>query len=91
MSNPLVHALEVTDMVMIDDLYAFDLELDEEGGLIISCMDGSRERHWAFTPDQVAGATPLTTPDEWKIQTADSEHRLRLLEAFSAEEDEDQA
>jgi hypothetical protein len=91
MTNPLVQALEVTDMVMIDDLYAFDLELDEEGGLTITCMDGRDERRWAFTLEQLAAATPLATPGEWKIQAADTEYRLRLLDAFSAEEDEDQA
>jgi hypothetical protein len=91
MTHPLVQALEVTDMVMIDDLYAFEFDLDEDDGLIILCMDGRHERRWRFTPKQLAGATQLVPSGEWKIDGVEGEHRLRLLDAFSAEDDEGQA
>jgi hypothetical protein len=57
MTHSLAQALDTTDMVVIDDLYAFEFDLDEQGGLTIVCMDGREARRWTFTPEQVAGAS----------------------------------
>ncbi|WP_263264597.1 DUF5629 family protein [Pseudomonas sp. RIT-PI-S] len=90
MTQPLAEALDATDMVIIDDLYAFEFALGSDG-LTIVCMDGRDERQWRFSPEQVAAARFVSESDLWEIQGSDAVHRLRLLEAFAADDDDDQA
>lgn len=88
-TQTLAQALECADMIIIDELYAFDFALADDG-LTIVCMDGRTERRWHFSLEAVACANFVTEGDQWKIDGLDTEHRLRLLDAFSAEEDDDQ-
>jgi hypothetical protein len=89
MTQTLAQALENADMIIIDELYAFAFELADTG-LTILCMDGRTERRWHFSLEAVAHANFVAESDQWHIVGSDAEHRLRLLDAFSAEEDDDQ-
>lgn len=89
MTPSLAEALDSADMLIIDDLYAFEFDLGDNG-LTILTLDGRTERRWHFSLEALASATFVTESDQWVIIGSDAEHRLRLLEAFSAEEDEDQ-
>ncbi len=84
--SPLASALQHSDMLLIDGLHAFDFTCDEQG-LAIECMDGSQLRRWVFTAAQVDAASKEV--NDWRICTAESEHRLICLDAFRAPEEED--
>lgn len=89
MSLSLAQALESADMLVIDELYCFEFGLADDG-LRLLCMDGRTERRWHFDLQAVAAASFDGEQDCWKIAAAGVEHRLRLLSAFSADEDDDQ-
>ncbi|MBJ9977726.1 DUF5629 family protein [Pseudomonas sp. S75] len=81
-------ALQSTDMLLIDGLHAFEFEV-EAGSLVIQCMDGRQLRRWCFSAEQVAAAR--AEGNDWLIDDAEAEHRLVLMSALRApEEDEDE-
>lgn len=84
--SPLATALQTCDMLLIDGLHAFDFTFDETG-LVIECMDGRQLRRWTFTPEQVAAATGAG--DDWRLASAEGEHRLVCMSAFRAPDEED--
>ncbi|AXM95806.1 DUF5629 family protein [Pseudomonas plecoglossicida] len=86
--SPLATALASCDMLLIDDLHAFEFTCDETG-LTVECMDGRQLRRWSFTAEQVAAATGAG--EQWQLSDAQGEHRLVCMSAFSApDEDEDE-
>jgi Family of unknown function (DUF5629) len=89
MSLTLAQALESADMLVIDELYCFDFSLAADG-LRVLCMDGRTERRWHFDLQAIAAASFDSEQDCWNIAAAGVAHRLRLLSAFSADEDDDQ-
>ncbi|WP_286786245.1 MULTISPECIES: DUF5629 family protein [Pseudomonas] len=101
----LLTALETADMLLIDDLHAWQFALDEaalaqgvfgdaDSLLSIECMDGRTRRVWRFSSVQVRAATFDAPSDSWRIADADGEHRLVCLAAFGGDDsdaDEDDA
>ena len=96
----LLTALETADMLLIDDLHAWQFALDEaalaqvaqgvfadaDGLLSIECMDGRTRRVWRFSSVQVRAATFDAPSDSWRIADADGEHRLVCLAAFGGDD-----
>ncbi|MFC5695830.1 DUF5629 family protein [Pseudomonas sp. GCM10022186] len=102
----LLQALLAADMLFIDDLHAWEFEVDEtlvealEAGqpgepeaqlLRVECMDGRTRREWRFTQAAVQAARLDAENACWKLAGADGEHALRCLDAFGSDaEDEDE-
>ncbi|MGL5999311.1 MAG: DUF5629 family protein [Pseudomonas proteolytica] len=85
-------ALETSNMLEIDGLYAFDFRLDD--GLHIECMDGRDKKRWRFTPEQVLAAVFDETLQSWTLTGDSGEHRLVCMSGISGsnhDEDEDDA
>ena len=89
-SNTLLSALEVCDMLEIDGLHAFDFSLDEDDNLHIECMDGRALKRWEFSMAQIAAATFDPDLKSWIITGDSGEHRLVPMEAFGGQDDEDE-
>ena len=51
----LSHALQASDMLLIDGLHAFDFTFDETG-LQVECMDGRALKRWQFSIEQIITA-----------------------------------
>lgn len=90
----LLDALETADMLVIDDLHAFDFQLDaaaeagepfasESAVLHIQAQDGRERKHWQFSYNAVMEAEYQSGDDSWLIDG----HRLICLAAVSAETD----
>jgi hypothetical protein len=102
----LLAALLAADMLEIDDLHAWEFDLDEalvealEAGqpgdpearlLRVECMDGRTRREWHFSQAAVQAARFDAESGCWKLVGADGEHALRCLDAFGGDaEDEDE-
>ncbi|BAN48185.1 DUF5629 family protein [Metapseudomonas resinovorans] len=102
----LLDALLAADMLEIDDLHAWEFDLDEslldalEAGqpgepdaqlLRVECMDGRNRREWRFTQAAVQAARFDAESGCWKLAGSDAEHALRCLDAFGGDaEDEDE-
>ncbi|MGF6591224.1 DUF5629 family protein [Pseudomonas sp. 2835] len=85
----LSQALESCDMLLVDELHAFDFSFDETG-LRIELMDGRAFKKYAFSPEQIGAARFDGT--DWLIASDTDEHRLVCMSVFSAsDEDEDDA
>jgi hypothetical protein len=87
MTDTLATALQSANMLMIDDLHAFDFALDENG-LRIECMDGRDLKRWAFSPEQVSAATMNINLQEWSVRDEKGTHRLVCLQAFGGHDEE---
>lgn len=107
MTHPtLLDALLAADMLEIDDLHAWEFDLDEtlldalEAGqpgdpeaqlLRVECIDGRTRREWRFTQAAVQSAGFDAETGCWKLAGTDGEHLLRCLDAFGGDaEDEDE-
>ncbi|WP_231985565.1 DUF5629 family protein [Pseudomonas vancouverensis] len=77
------------DMVLIDDLHAFEFSLDEHDNLHIECIDGRDAKHWEFTPAQVEAATFDPTLKSWLITNDTGEHRLVCVDAIGGDNEDD--
>ncbi|KRW57539.1 DUF5629 family protein [Pseudomonas sp. TTU2014-080ASC] len=99
-TTTLLDALLNTDMLEIDELHAWQFDLDEEqlqqhaaGSssasetplLSIECMDGRNLRKWKFSLAQVLAAQYDADSDSWLIAGADAQHRIKCFEAFSGD------
>ncbi|PWB31504.1 hypothetical protein DCO48_16865 [Pseudomonas sp. SDI] len=82
----LSQALHTCDMLLIDGLHAFEFTHDATG-LHIELMDGRALKRWSFSPAQLDQAR--ADGQDWLIDTEQGEHRLVLMSAFRAP-DEDQ-
>ncbi|MBM7061381.1 DUF5629 family protein [Pseudomonas sp. UL073] len=86
----LLAALQATDMLEIDGLYAWHFELHAdrpEQLLSIEVMDGSTRRLWRFTEAEVAAAQFDAAGEVWTLSAGASQHRLKCLEALVADSD----
>ncbi|WP_313520098.1 DUF5629 family protein [Pseudomonas sp.] len=96
----LLAALQATDMLLIDDLHAWQFELDEaalaqvgqgifasdDRLLSIECMDGRTRRVWHFSSVQVQAARFDAASDSWSLADAEGEHRLVCMAAFGGDD-----
>lgn len=81
-------ALTSHSMLEIDGLHAFEFSLDEM--LQIESMDGRERKVWRFSLAQVDAAEFDGQLQSWVINDGNADHRLLVLSAFAAnEEDED--
>lgn len=87
MTDSLTTTLQSTDMLLIDDLHAFDFTLDANG-LHIECMDGRDLKRWTFTPAQIAAASMNIDLQAWSISDDKGEHRLVCVQAFGGHDEE---
>lgn len=99
-TRTLLAALQATDMLLIDDLHAWQFELDEaalaqigqgtfasdDRLLSIECMDGRTRRVWHFSSAQVQAARFDAPSDSWSLADAEGEHRLVCMTAFGGDD-----
>lgn len=90
----LLAELQTADLLLIDDLHAWQFELnpqavDEQPMLRVECIDGRARRVWHFTAAAVAGARPGAAA--WTIDDAAGEHQLVCLGAVVADNDDEPA
>lgn len=95
MTTPnLLTQLQDADMLLIDGLHAWQIELIDEAGsedlqLLIECMDGRDRRLWRFTAAALAAASHDAATDCWRIEGADGQHELVILSGITASNDDD--
>ncbi|MCO6058865.1 DUF5629 family protein [Pseudomonas sp. MOB-449] len=105
MNHPtLLDALLAADMLEIDELHAWEFDLDEalldalEAGqpgepeaqlLRVECIDGRTRREWRFTQAAVQAARFDADSGCWKLAGTDAEHTLRCLDAFGGNAEDD--
>jgi hypothetical protein len=87
MTDTLASVLQSTDMLLIDDLHAFDFTLDDTG-LRIECMDGRDLKRWNFTPAQIVAARMNIDSQEWTISDEKDVHQLVCVQAFGGQDEE---
>lgn len=100
--NSLLEALQSADMLLINDLHAWQFNL-EPGALALAqaatgselpllkveCMDGRTRRVWSFSVTAVLAAQ-LDQPSQcWTLQDGNGEQRIHCLDAISASNDDD--
>lgn len=88
----LLDELQNADMLLIDDLHAWQFNLDpqavgEQVMLRVECIDGRERRVWSFSAAAVAAARP--GENTWAIVDAQGEHQLVCLGAVVAENDDE--
>lgn len=95
MTTPnLLTQLQNADMLLIDGLHAWQIELIDEASseelqLQIECMDGRDRRLWRFTGAALAAATYNAATDSWRIDGADGQHELVILSGINASNDDE--
>ncbi|MCY1286915.1 hypothetical protein D9M68_161730 [compost metagenome] len=90
-ADTLLTALQATDMLEIDGLYAWHFELHGDSAehlLSVEAMDGSTRRQWRFSEAEVAAARYEAASDTWILSAGDSGHRLKCLAALVASSDD---
>lgn len=80
-------ALTSHGMLEVDGLHAFEFSLDEM--LQIESMDGRERKVWRFSLAQVDSAAYDSALQSWVINDGNADHRIVVLEAFSAGDDEE--
>ncbi|MFK3795313.1 MULTISPECIES: DUF5629 family protein [unclassified Pseudomonas] len=80
-------ALTSHGMLEIDGLHAFEFTLDEM--FQVESMDGRERKVWRFSLAQVDAAEFDSTLQSWVINDGNADHRIVVLEAFSAGDDEE--
>lgn len=89
MTDTLATALRTSQMLIIDDLHAFDFSFDAAAGLKVECMDGRDLKRWQFSAEQVHAATMNNEAACWEVSDEKGVHRLVCVQAFTpSEEDE---
>lgn len=89
----LIEQLRGADMLVIDELHAWQFELNEQAAddelqLKVECMDGRTRRVWQFTAGAVAAATQ-GDDSGWRINDGEGAHVLVCLGAIRADNDDD--
>lgn len=83
-------ALAQCDLLLIDDLHAWQFTLGEgEPALCIECMDGRDRRLWRFTAEALEQARYDAGTDTWHLAGEAGEHRLQCLGAICADNEDD--
>jgi len=80
-------ALTSHSMLEIDGLHAFEFTLDEM--LQIESMDGRERKVWRFSLAQVDSAEFDSELQSWVINDGNADHRIIVLNAFAASDDDD--
>ncbi|NBB08047.1 DUF5629 family protein [Pseudomonas sp. SLFW] len=80
-------ALTSQAMLEVDGLHAFEFTLDEM--LQIESMDGRERKVWRFSLAQVDAAEFDSALQSWVINDGNADHRILVLEAFAAGDDEE--
>jgi len=75
-------------MLEIDGLHAFEFTLDEM--LQIESMDGRERKVWRFSLAQVDAAEFDAALQSWVINDGNADHRMLVLEAFAASDDDEE-
>ncbi|MDX1299670.1 MAG: DUF5629 family protein [Pseudomonas sp.] len=98
--HDLISALSNADMLEIDDLHAWQFQLDDEllaqhrAGtqpnsdaplLSIECMDGRALRKWHFSLTQVVAARFDGEADAWSISGNAGAHLIKCFAAISGD------
>ena len=81
-------ALTAHSMLEIDGLHAFEFTLDEM--LQIESMDGRERKVWRFSLAQIDSAQFDAQLQSWVINDGNSDHRLVVLNAFTANDEDDE-
>jgi hypothetical protein len=80
----LIDALQGADMLLIDDLHAFDFSVDPATGLKVEAMDGRALKRWEFNAAQLAGAVLQDDGQAYRVEHAGGTARLVCMSAFAA-------
>ncbi|SCW95165.1 MULTISPECIES: DUF5629 family protein [unclassified Pseudomonas] len=88
-TETLLDALQKCDMLIIDNMHAFDFFLDDQDQLHVECMNGRTLEHWRFTPAQMKAATFDKTRNKWTITSDSGDHHLECVEAASGHDDDE--
>ncbi len=86
--SSLQNALTSHSMLEVDGLHAFEFTLDEM--LHIESMDGRERKVWRFTLAQVDSAEFDSEPQSWVINDGNADHRIVVLSAFAASDEDDE-
>lgn len=100
--NSLLEALQSADMLLINDLHAWQFSLEPNalalaqaaGGLElpllkVECMDGRTRRVWTFSVAAVLAAQLDPQAHCWTLHDSSGEQRISCLDAISASNDDD--
>lgn len=90
MTDSLATELHTSNMLLINDLHAFDFVFDANG-LKVECMDGRDLKRWQFSPEQVGAATKNADAQSWSISDDKGEHRLICVQAFDGGDEDEPA
>jgi hypothetical protein len=89
MPDTLVTVLQNSDMLLIDDLHAFDFTFDPATGLKAAAMDGRDLKRWEFNPEQVNAATMNNESGCWEVSDEKGVHQLVCVQAFTASDEDE--
>jgi len=81
-------ALTSHSMLEIDGLHAFEFTLDEM--LQIESMDGRERKVWRFSLAQIDSAEFDSELQSWVINDGNADHRIVVLNAFAASDDDEE-
>lgn len=89
MPDTLVTVLQNSDMLLIDDLHAFDFTFDPAAGLKAAAMDGRDLKRWEFNAEQVNAATMNNESGCWEVSDEKGVHQLVCVQAFTASDEDE--
>lgn len=89
----LLAELQNADMLLIDDLHAWQFSLAEEATgdqplLTVECMDGRTRRVWVFSAAAVAAAARDAANGSWSLADSAGTHTLVCLGATVGSNDD---
>lgn len=89
----LIELLEQADMLEVNGLHAFDFDLfeveeDDDIEVEIVCLEGKQRHVWEFSHAELLAARFDAAADAWLLHSNGAEIRLRCLDAFVGENDE---
>lgn len=89
----LLAELQNADMLLIDDLHAWQFSLAEEATgdqplLTVECMDGRTRRVWVFSGAAVAAAARDAENGSWSLADSAGAHTLVCLGATVGSNDD---
>ena len=102
--NSLLEALQCADMLLINDLHAWQFSLEpaalalaqsatetELPLLKVECMDGRTRRVWTFSVAAVLAAQLDPLSQCWLLDDATGQQRISCLDAISATNDDEES
>jgi len=89
MSDTLATALQTSDMLLIDDLHAFEFTFELAAGLSAEAMDGRSLKRWQFSAEQVKAATMNNESGSWEVSDEKGVHQLVCVQAFTASDEDE--